>query len=138
MTAETKVCITCGLPLPLTAFYPKRDGADGRSNECRECACKRQRQYHAGHLEVIREKSRENYQKRTHSFRGPYAGELTVIKDPTTWEDLPAGFLPGRMLPVGVVKKLAAQRYIDDGACFRDRTGEMWVVKKGELRSASA
>ena len=123
MTAETKVCITCGLPLPPTAFYPKRYGADGRSNECRECACKRRR---------------ENYQKRTHSFRGPYAGELTVIKDPTTWEDLPAGFLPGRMLPVGVVKKLAAQRYIDDGACFRDRTGEMWVVKKGELRSASA
>jgi hypothetical protein len=40
-----KTCVACGIVKPLALFHRRRDRADGRRDECKECMRRRSKAY---------------------------------------------------------------------------------------------
>ncbi len=86
-----KICIDCGLPYPLDAFYTKNATKDGRQSRCRECDKKRRTEYNQGlHVKASEQDDRERDAARKR------ASEATVSagkSPPYVYKGISGGFL---------------------------------------------
>ena len=66
-------------------------------------------------------------------YKGGYKGDFEVISDPTTFEGLPAGLLPGRLLTSTEIRQMLSNHYLDNGAKFKDDHGNIYLIEKFKL-----
>ena len=84
-----KICIDCGLPYPLAAFYTSTSSRDGRQSRCKECDNKRRTEHNQGlHMRPeVQQASEQKVARKLAMTSSPTAGK------PYSYEGVRGGFL---------------------------------------------
>lgn len=86
-----KICIDCGLPYPLAAFYTSSSTKDGRQSRCKECDKKRRTEYNQGlHVKASEQ---DGYEREASRKRASEATSAAGKAARYTYKGVSGGFL---------------------------------------------
>jgi hypothetical protein len=86
-----KICVDCGLPYPLAAFYTSSSSKDGRQSRCKECDNKRRAEHNQG-LHV-RASAQNDFVRETSRKRAAEVAAAAGKAAPYTYKGATGGFL---------------------------------------------